>query len=708
MEPVCKWAPLLIIGVAFIKGVVRGADMAQEMVESPASGTGPQHRIQKVLQHVSISDAADLGLSVPSIAQRLRPFIQVALPYKGIRIPQDLSFDSDAMQKLLDHSDHERRAQIVNFLATHPLFKKNRHYLAMPLDEQRSLVLAQLKAFVSSGLLDFHDYLKAPNRFIDAVGLLSFHGPNIATKCAVNFGLFGGTVIALGTEKHRKRYADRIAKLLVRGGFALTELGHGSNARGVETIATYDHTIKGFILHSPTETSQKFWIGNLACHCTHLVVFAQLYVKEVHHGVMVFIVRVRNDDGSVAEGVRIADCGIKAALNGIDNGRCWFDKKIVPRDALLDRYGTIDDNGNFVSDIKSNAGRFIVQIGALVYGRVVVSQAATHISKTALTIAIRYGITRRQFGPDSTSETEIPIMDYLSHQRRLFPLLAKTYALQLAVNHLKTISVNEPGSKTVHILAAGLKAVCTWHRSKTLQECREACGGMGFAACNRIGPMRNDSDIDCTWEGDNRVLLQQVSTALIKEFVEDGGMFAHLRRAMSMEIRDQPKRATITSGHLRSTDFFLHAFEYREARLLRALINKLNAKKDLGKFEAWNASLDLVQELALAHVDRVVAEQFVLHLESCPKSIKPMLSALCSLYCLCAIQDAMGWFLTFKYFAAMKAKAVWNEINRLCVALRPHARALVDAFGIPDELIDAPIAGDWASAYSYPKIPGEI
>lgn len=83
MEPVCKWAPLLIIGVAFIKGVVRGADMAQEMVESPASGTGPQHRIQKVLQHVSISDAADLGLSVPSIAQRLRPFIQVALHAEG-------------------------------------------------------------------------------------------------------------------------------------------------------------------------------------------------------------------------------------------------------------------------------------------------------------------------------------------------------------------------------------------------------------------------------------------------------------------------------------------------------------------------------------------------------------------------------------------------------------------------------------------------
>jgi acyl-CoA oxidase len=45
-------------------------------------------------------------------------------------------------------------------------------------------------------------------------------------------------------------------------------------------------------------------------------------------------------------------------------------------------------------------------------------------------------------------------------------------------------------------LASALKPTATWHRVKVLQECREACGGMGFHASNRIGALRNDADID--------------------------------------------------------------------------------------------------------------------------------------------------------------------------------------------------------------------
>ena len=40
-------------------------------------------------------------------------------------------------------------------------------------------------------------------------------------------GLFGATVVNLGTREHHERYVDKIANLEVRGGFALTELGHG-------------------------------------------------------------------------------------------------------------------------------------------------------------------------------------------------------------------------------------------------------------------------------------------------------------------------------------------------------------------------------------------------------------------------------------------------------------------------------------------------
>lgn len=63
------------------------------------------------------------------------------------------------------------------------------------------------------------------------------------------------------------------------------------------------------------------------------------------------------------------------------------------------------------------------------------------------------------------------------------------------------------------MLSSGLKAAATWSRVDILQNCRECCGGQGFLAANKIGPMKTDMDVDVTFEGDNTVMMQQVSTS---------------------------------------------------------------------------------------------------------------------------------------------------------------------------------------------------
>ena len=63
--------------------------------------------------------------------------------------------------------------------------------------------------------------------------------------------------------------------------------------------------------------------------------------------------------------------------------------------------------------------------------------------------------------------------------------------------------------KQIHVISSGLKAGATWHRVEILQACRECCGGQGFLAANKIGPMKNDMDVDVTFEGDNTVMMQQ-------------------------------------------------------------------------------------------------------------------------------------------------------------------------------------------------------
>lgn len=299
-------------------------------------------------------------------------------------------------------------------------------------------------------------------------------------------------------------------------------------------------------------------------------------------------------------------------------------------------------------------------------------------------------------------------------------------------------------SKELHVLAAGLKPFATWHKNEALQTARECCGGMGFLAANRIAIMRIDSEIDCTWEGDNTVLLQQISASLLKEFKEQfkgdsaPAKFKGLLRYLENEAAFTWQTAKINPNaqqhkvagkrQLRDLDFYVRAFQFREGRLLRALVNRLGAKKSNesartnggapkpSQFEAWNQAGDLVSELAKAHVERQLIEAFVDQIDQLDTnaateeqaSLVPVLRSLCSLFALTTIQRNMGFYLTFRFFSVATSKAMWDTINTLCAKLVPASLALVEAFGIPESILAAPIAGDWEKAYSYPNVPGYV
>lgn len=244
-------------------------------------------------------------------------------------------------------------------------------------------------------------------------------------------------------------------------------------------------------------------------------------------GVHAFIVPTRDmKTHQTLPGIEIHDCGHKVGLNGVDNGALRFCSVRIPRDNLLNRFGDVSRDGKYTSSLPTINKRFAATLGELVGGRVGLAYSSVGVLKIAATIAIRYSLLRQQFGPPR--KPEVSILDYQSQQHKLMPMLASTYAFHFATANLvekysemkKTHDEQLVGD--VHALSAGLKSYVTSYTAKSLSVCREACGGHGYAAVNRFGSLRNDHDIFQTFEGDNTVLLQQVTNKLffVTSFLE--------------------------------------------------------------------------------------------------------------------------------------------------------------------------------------------
>ena len=205
---------------------------------------------------------------------------------------------------------------------------------------------------------------------------------------------------------------------------------------------------------------------------------------------------------------------------------------------LLDRYGQVAADGTYTSSIENETRRFFTMLGTLVRGRVTVGGSAGAATKVALDIAVSYGDVRRQFTAPGR-DREVVINDYLAHQRKLLPALATTYALHFAQEelvgkmhdvhtavHVDGADVGERVQRELESRAAGLKAATTWHATRTIQMCREACGGAGYLAENRLPGLKADTDVFTTFEGDNTVLLQLVAKGLLTGYRDAFGSLA--------------------------------------------------------------------------------------------------------------------------------------------------------------------------------------
>lgn len=616
--------------------------------------------------------------------------------------------DPDALTAVLDG----RWAELRRGVRAEMSGSRFRDPIDLDVEAHRAQVLDQLRALAATDRpgLGFDPAYGGGGDVggsVTSFEMLGFGDLSLMVKAGVQWGLFGGAVQLLGTERHHAKYLRDTMTLDLLGCFAMTEHGHGSDVQHLRTTATF--VDGGFVVHTPDTMAKKEYIGNAARDGRMAVVFAQLITGGESRGVHAFLVPIRDEDGNPAPGVSIEDCGPKAGLNGVDNGRLSFDDVRIPREALLNRFGDVDGNGAYSSPIESDSRRFFTMLGALIRGRVSVGGSAGSATKRALALAVRYGEVRHQFTkPDGD---EVVILDYLAHQRKLLPALAKTYALHFAqeelVSKLHDIdsSAPEEEQRELESRAAGLKALNTWHATATIQTAREACGGSGYLSENLLAGLKADTDVFTTFEGDNTVLLQLVAKGLLTSFKQDfedlsplatARFFAEqvvstvLERTSARKAFERLTEASDSDVFFRR-DWQLGLFEDREEHVVEGVVKRLRKAGD-DPFGVFNAAQDHVLRAGRVHVERLILTAFATAIERCEDpEARSVLERVCDLYALSAIEEDLAWFLGHGRLSASRGKAVTAAVNSLCAELRPHARTLVDAFAIPEQFLRAPM-----------------
>ena len=554
--------------------------------------------------------------------------------------------------------------------------------------------LAYPKAYGGQGNMESYASIFEHLMFVDG---------SLAVKFGVQFGLFGGSIQSLGSKRHHEQYLNDTGKTKLLGCFAMTETGHGSNVRGIKTTATYIHKDKTIVLHTPGKNDNKEYIGN-ALHSKMASVFAQLIVNGKNQGVHAILVPLRNDNHEVLKGITVKDNGYKLGLNGVDNGKIWFNQVEVPVENLLDKYGRIDADGNYESKIKNPNKRFFTMLGTLVGGRICVAKGALAGAKMSLTIACKHALQRRQFN-DSLKVQEDLLLDYPTHQLRLIPKIATSYVYHIVLqkameNYVQNTSDDK---RKIETQVAGLKACITWFATEAIQECREACGGKGYLLENRIADLKNDSDIFTTFEGDNTVLLQLAAKGVLSDFKSElnAGGFVSVLKLLRNRLSD--KLATINPAYSNKTDkahlynpkFHLHALDYRLRRLTDTAAMRIRGyiKKGVPSYQAFLKVQTHLLEVGKAYSEVLAVKWFYeFAARVTDEKYRDLLYKIGALHGLTIIRKDAAWFLEQGYLSSSKSKAIRQRVERLSTELRPHANALVEGFGIPKNLLTAPIA----------------
>ncbi|KAF2142498.1 uncharacterized protein K452DRAFT_358264 [Aplosporella prunicola CBS 121167] len=604
----------------------------------------------------------------------------------------------------------ERKRRILEILTKDPVFDKSNNYFAGRIDRFEA-ALARAKRLRQLTV----DHGWTDDEFHMASDLL-----NEPTPYGLHASMFTVTLRDQTTPEQQELFYKKAKNYEYIGCYAQTELGHGSNVRGLETTATWDPATKTFVLNSPTLTSAKWWAGSLGRTATWAVVMAQLIINGKSFGPHPFVVPIRDrKTHQPFPNVSIGDIGPKFGYNTMDNGFLLFNHYRIPHINMLSKFAGVDPKTN--KYIRPAKASLVYQTMTWVRSTIVV-QAGSVLAR-GVTIATRYCSIRRQFQdrdapPGEKLETQV--LNYTMVQIRLLPLLAATFALHFTGKNMmalykanqKKMQETDNGNTTspqrspgpeelrpssdlmadLHATSCGLKSLCSSIAAEGLESCRRACGGHGYSSFSGIGPFYADYLPTITWEGDNFLLTQMVARFLLKSarsVLKGEPPTNDTTRNLQNFLEKSEMGAAFDI--LGKDEDIVAAFAWRAAYLTFEALKRRDEQKT-----PWNDLLVDFFRLSKAHSQYLVVQSFYTGLQepSTQQELDPetlaLMHKLFRLYALHTLESEASEFYSSSAVTVRQIQlARTNAVMKLLAEIRPHAVRLVDAWDFPDWQLDS-------------------
>ena len=487
-----------------------------------------------------------------------------------------------------------------------------------------------------------------------------------------------------------------------------TELGHGSNVRGIECEARWDPKTKEFVLHSPTLTASKWWNGSMGRTANHAIVMAQLLLPKAegsseytNKGVHTFIVQIRDmKTHQPLKGIAVGDIGPKYGYAPMDNGYMLFDHHRIPHSAMLARYSKVD----LETAVYTQPANPVVVYGSLTYVRAQIIMHARLIIARAVTIAVRYASVRRQFQDRDSKDPKAPelaVLDYPTVQIRILPLLATAFALHYTGEAMHKLydttraEINKGDFSrlaVLHAQSSGLKSLSTELAANSIETCRRAMGGHGFAGGSGFIQLNNDYLSKPTVEGDNWMITQQTASYLIKRMQAAVSQKAKPEDEIEKHCRQYlNERSNYQASQLRifeKDEDIVEAFRRRSRdQTYRAYVERIEHKR------SWNSMLIRLRKVSHSESQSILVSNFYEAINggdsSLSSTLKGHLRILFQLFAFFTMDNEARDFSKANAVSDEDLDVLPSKVQDLMAQIRPHAVKFVDSWKVPDFLLDS-------------------